>query len=78
VRLARAARRTHARQSGADADSPEREPPIDRRPDLLPDAGRRARRGAIELVAVMVVVAVLVALAVWFFLFAHNPCCAHS
>jgi hypothetical protein len=41
--------------------------------DLLGDARRRARLGAIELVAVAVVILALVALAVWFFFFAHNP-----
>jgi hypothetical protein len=71
VRPARRARGRRATRSGSHA--PEREPPIDRRPDLLADAARRARRGAIELIAVMVVVAALVALAVWFFFFAHNP-----
>jgi len=49
------------------------EPPIDRRPELLPDDRRRARLGAIELIAALIVVAALVALAVWFFAFAHNP-----
>jgi hypothetical protein len=54
----------------------EREPrelPIDQRPDLLPDSRTRARRGAIELVVVGVVILALVCFAVWFFLFAHNP-----
>ena len=41
--------------------------------DLLPDARRRARLGAIELVAVVVVILAIIALAVWFFVFAHNP-----
>ena len=41
--------------------------------DLLADAGRRARLGAIELVAVVVVILAIIALAVWFFVFAHNP-----
>jgi uncharacterized membrane protein YbhN (UPF0104 family) len=50
-----------------------RELPIDHRPELLPDAPRRTRRGAIELVAVAVVILALLALAVWFFFFAHNP-----
>jgi hypothetical protein len=69
----------HASGSGPDAPRGERElptqgePPIDRRPELLADARRRARIGAIELIAVIVVVAALVALAVWFFAFAHNP-----
>jgi hypothetical protein len=73
VRRARVARGARARRSGAHAQPPERELPIDRRPDLLADAGRRARRGAIELIAVLVVVAALVAFAVWFLVFAHNP-----
>jgi hypothetical protein len=47
--------------------------PSDPRPDLLADDSRRSRRGAIELVAVTVVILALVALAVWFFFFAHNP-----
>ncbi len=68
---ARAARARRATRSGSPA--PEREPPIDRRPDLLADNRRRARQGAIELIAVLVVIAALVALAVWFFVFAHNP-----
>jgi hypothetical protein len=50
-----------------------REPPIDRRPELLADSSRRARRGALELVAALLVLGALVALAVWFLLFAHNP-----
>jgi len=41
--------------------------------DLFGDARRRARLGAVELVAVLVVILALVALAVWFFFFAHNP-----
>jgi hypothetical protein len=41
--------------------------------ELIGDAGRRARRGAIELVAVLVVILAIIALVVWFFLFAHNP-----
>jgi hypothetical protein len=49
------------------------EPPIDQRPELLPDERERARRGAIELVAVTVVILALIALGVWFFFFAHNP-----
>jgi hypothetical protein len=48
-------------------------PPIDKRPEMLPDASRRERRGAIELLAVAVVLVALLALAVWFFFFAHNP-----
>lgn len=40
---------------------------------MLADERRRTRRGTIELVATLVVVASLVALVVWFFLFAHNP-----
>jgi hypothetical protein len=47
--------------------------PIDRRAEMLPDARRRERRGAIELLAVAVVIVALLALAVWFFFFAHNP-----
>jgi hypothetical protein len=49
------------------------EPPIDKRPDLLADDPRRTRRGTIEVLAVAVVIAALIALAVWFFFFAHNP-----
>jgi predicted nucleic acid-binding Zn ribbon protein len=76
------ARRERARRGGPagrdragdpGAPVPERELPIDHRPELLADDARRARRGTIELVAVMVVVLALIALAVWFFLFAHNP-----
>jgi Flp pilus assembly protein TadB len=52
---------------------PPREPPIDRRPELLPDDRRRARRGAIELVAATIAIAALVALAVWFVFFARHP-----
>jgi hypothetical protein len=55
------------------APPPPRELPIDQRPDLLADSGRRARLGAIELIAVLVVISVLVAFAVWFLFFAHNP-----
>jgi hypothetical protein len=51
----------------------EREPPIDRRPELLPDARERSRRGTIELLVVAIVIAALIALAVWFFFFAHDP-----
>lgn len=48
--------------------------PPRRDPDDWPlDTRRRARLGAIELVAVMIVILALVALAVWFFFFAHNP-----
>jgi hypothetical protein len=50
-----------------------RQTPIDRRPEMLADASRRARLGAIELVAVAVVIVVLIAFLVWFFAFAHNP-----
>jgi hypothetical protein len=48
-------------------------PPIDRRPELLPDARGRERRGTIELLAALLVIMALIALAVWFFFFAHNP-----
>jgi hypothetical protein len=41
--------------------------------EIIGDAGRRARLGAIELVAVVVVILAIIALLVWFFLFAHNP-----
>jgi hypothetical protein len=41
--------------------------------DLIGDAPRRARLGAIELVAVLVVILAIIALVVWFFVFAHNP-----
>jgi hypothetical protein len=51
----------------------QRELPIDRRPDLAPDDLPRARRGTIELIAVAIVICALIALAVWFFFFAHNP-----
>jgi hypothetical protein len=55
-------------------EQPDRpELPIDKRPDLLADDPQRARRGTIEVVAVAVVIAALIALAVWFFFFAHNP-----
>jgi hypothetical protein len=52
---------------------PPREPPIDRRPELLPDDRRRARRGAIELVVATITLAALVALAVWFVFLARHP-----
>jgi hypothetical protein len=57
----------------ADAPRPPREPPIDRRPELLPDERRRARRGTIELVVATITIAALVALAVWFVFFARHP-----
>ena len=41
--------------------------------DVLADATRRARLGAIELVAVAIVILALIAFAVWFLFFAHNP-----
>ena len=41
--------------------------------ELIGDPGKRARVGAIELVAVVVVILAIIALLVWFFLFAHNP-----
>jgi predicted RND superfamily exporter protein len=44
--------------------------------ELRPDDRRRSRRGAIELAVAAIVVAVLIAFAVWFFGFAHNPCCS--
>jgi len=62
-----------ARHSHPAAPPAPPEPPIDRRPELLPDDRRRARLGTIELIAAVIVVAALVALAVWFFAFAHNP-----
>ena len=49
------------------------EPPIDQRPELLADSVTRARRGTIELVAVWLVIAVLVAFAVWFLFLARHP-----
>ena len=62
-----------SRHSHPAAPPTQPEPPIDRRRELLPDDRRRARLGAIELIAVLVVVAALIAFAVWFFAFAHNP-----
>ena len=64
-----------AGERGGANDTPrlEGEPPIDRRPELLPDAVRRARHGAVETIAVLVVLVAIVALLVWFFAFAHNP-----
>jgi hypothetical protein len=57
--------------------APDRPPagelPIDRRPELLPDDPRRARRGAVELVLASLAVAAIAALVVWFLFFAHNP-----
>ena len=44
-----------------------------RRRLLLDESRRRVRQGTLELVVALVVVLVLVALAVWFFLFAHDP-----
>jgi hypothetical protein len=58
------------------APTPPREVPIDHTRELRSDDRRRARRGAIELVAAAIVIAVLIAFAVWFFGFAHNPCCS--
>jgi hypothetical protein len=52
---------------------PPREPPIDRRPELLPDDRRRARRGTIEMVVATITIAALVAFAVWFVFFARHP-----
>jgi hypothetical protein len=65
--------RVQAGGSQPEAPLPRREEPIDRRPELLPDAARRTRLGAIELIAVVVVIGALLALAVWFLFFAHNP-----
>jgi hypothetical protein len=78
VRGARGRRRARPQGGAAHGRPPQapaaqREPPIDKRPELLADSARRARLGGIELIAVLVVVAVLVAFAVWFFFFAHNP-----
>jgi hypothetical protein len=56
-----------------DPPRPPHQEPIDRRPELLPDDRRRARRGAIELVLATVTIAALVALAVWFVFLARNP-----
>jgi hypothetical protein len=71
---ARRGRREPSSDRTTDIAREERAPlPIDQRPELLPDARRRERRGAIELVATAVVILALLALAVWFFLFAHNP-----
>ncbi|HEV2981789.1 MAG TPA: hypothetical protein VGX51_10180 [Solirubrobacteraceae bacterium] len=52
---------------------PPREPPIDRRAELLPDERRRSRRGAIELVVATLAIVALVALAVWFVFLARHP-----
>jgi hypothetical protein len=41
--------------------------------ELIGEPRRRARTGAIELIAFTVVILALIALAVWFFAFAHNP-----
>lgn len=57
----------------ADQPRPPRQEPIDRRAELLPDDRRRARRGAIELVAATIAIAALVALAVWFAFLARHP-----
>jgi hypothetical protein len=57
----------------AERPRPPREPPIDRRPELLPDDRKRARRGAIELVVATITLAALVALAVWFVFLARHP-----
>jgi hypothetical protein len=73
VRPAKRSGRAQAGGGQPGAPPARREEPIDRRPDLLPDAARRTRLGAIELIAVIVVIAALLALAVWFLFFAHNP-----
>ena len=57
-------------------DAPAPELPIDLRPDRLADDARRTRRGTFELITATVVVLALIAFLVWFFAFAHNPCCA--
>ncbi len=44
--------------------------------DLIGEARRRVRAGTVELVAATIVLLALIALAVWFFGFAHNPCCS--
>jgi len=44
-----------------------------RRRLLLDEPQRRAWLGTLELVVALVVVLALVALAVWFFVFAHDP-----
>jgi hypothetical protein len=62
------------RRRGRDAQRGQPDLPVDpRERDFLADAARRTRLGAIELVAVLVVILALVALAVWFFFFARNP-----
>jgi uncharacterized membrane protein len=44
-----------------------------RRRLMLDEPRRRVWLGTIELIVALVVVLALVALAVWFFFFAHNP-----
>jgi hypothetical protein len=50
-----------AEDAGADAE------------DLIGESRRRVRAGAIGLIAATIALLALIALAVWFFAFAHNP-----
>ena len=61
-----------ARADGALADAAQ----ADDASDLIGDARRRVRVGTIELIVATIVLLALIALAVWFFGFAHNPCCS--
>jgi len=61
-----------ARERAARADAAQ----ADDASDLIGDARRRVRVGTIELIVATIVLLALIALAVWFFGFAHNPCCS--
>ena len=69
-------RRIGPGERDAQAQARERDALADDASDLIGEARRRVRTGTIELVAATIVLLALIALAVWFFGFAHNPCCS--
>jgi hypothetical protein len=71
-----AARADAARADAARADAARADAARADVSDLIGEARRRVRVGTIELIAATIVALALIALAVWFFGFAHNPCCS--